>query len=110
LLARRGSFDYVVLETTGLADPGKFGLNFNVMAVATASLFWLDKALCSQVELDGSNLGTRSPQALSQLWTQAHSSRTKLQRKRMAISKSFFGEPSLDPSWLFPHQQANHGC
>lgn len=42
LLKRNNDYDYVVLETTGLADP-----------VATASLFWLDEALCSSVDLDG---------------------------------------------------------
>ena len=42
LLRRRRTFDYVLLETTGLADPGPI-----------ASLFWLDPALQSQVYLDG---------------------------------------------------------
>ncbi|EDQ89054.1 uncharacterized protein MONBRDRAFT_32504 [Monosiga brevicollis MX1] len=42
LMEKRGRFDYVVLETTGLADPGPI-----------ASMFWLDDALCSQVKLDG---------------------------------------------------------
>ena len=42
LMKRRGKFDYILLETTGLADPGPI-----------ASLFWLDESLCSQVALDG---------------------------------------------------------
>ncbi|KAI8052470.1 CobW/HypB/UreG, nucleotide-binding domain-containing protein [Syncephalis plumigaleata] len=42
LMKKRGKFDYILLETTGLADPGPI-----------ASMFWLDDALCSQVYLDG---------------------------------------------------------
>lgn len=42
LMERRGAFDYIVLETTGLADPGPI-----------AGMFWLDEALCSRVQLDG---------------------------------------------------------
>ncbi|KAM7536461.1 hypothetical protein Aperf_G00000084167 [Anoplocephala perfoliata] len=42
LMKNRGNFDYILLETTGLADPGPI-----------ASLFWLDESLCSQIALDG---------------------------------------------------------
>ncbi|KAI9208869.1 CobW/HypB/UreG, nucleotide-binding domain-containing protein [Polychytrium aggregatum] len=42
LLKQKGRFDYVMLETTGLADPGPI-----------ASMFWLDEALQSDVYLDG---------------------------------------------------------
>ncbi|XP_064607413.1 zinc-regulated GTPase metalloprotein activator 1-like [Liolophura sinensis] len=42
LMTRKGKFDYVLLETTGLADPGPI-----------ASMFWLDEELCSDVFLDG---------------------------------------------------------
>lgn len=42
LMARKGGFDYILLETTGLADPGNI-----------APLFWLDEALKSQIYLDG---------------------------------------------------------
>ncbi|KAJ3314513.1 COBW domain-containing protein 1 [Boothiomyces sp. JEL0838] len=42
LLKRNKSFDYVLLETTGLADPGPI-----------ASMFWLDEALQSELYLDG---------------------------------------------------------
>ena len=42
MMERRGDFDYVVLETTGLADPGPI-----------ASIFWVDDELCSRVQLDG---------------------------------------------------------
>lgn len=41
-MARRGTFDYVLLETTGLADPGNL-----------APLFWVDDGLGSCVYLDG---------------------------------------------------------
>jgi G3E family GTPase len=41
-MEKRGKFDYILLETTGLADPGPI-----------AGLFWLDRDLGAQVCLDG---------------------------------------------------------
>jgi len=42
LMKKKGRFDYIMLETTGLADPAPI-----------ASLFWLDEELGSDVFLDG---------------------------------------------------------
>ncbi|KAL9062154.1 MAG: hypothetical protein Q9157_009178, partial [Trypethelium eluteriae] len=42
LMDRRGTFDYILLETTGLADPGNI-----------APLFWVDEGLGSSIYLDG---------------------------------------------------------
>ncbi|XP_032243056.2 COBW domain-containing protein 2 isoform X2 [Nematostella vectensis] len=42
LMLKRGRFDYILLETTGLADPGPI-----------ASMFWLDDELGSDLCLDG---------------------------------------------------------
>jgi G3E family GTPase len=42
LMKKKGKFDYVLLETTGLADPAPI-----------ASIFWMDDALCSDLKLDG---------------------------------------------------------
>lgn len=42
LMERRGAFDYILLETTGLADPGNI-----------APLFWVDEGLGSSIFLDG---------------------------------------------------------
>lgn len=42
LMEKRGKFDYILLETTGIADPGPI-----------ASMFWLDDALASTIYLDG---------------------------------------------------------
>ncbi|XP_028404451.1 COBW domain-containing protein 1-like [Dendronephthya gigantea] len=42
LMKKKGKFDYVLLETTGLADPGPI-----------ASMFWMDDQLCSDLYLDG---------------------------------------------------------
>ncbi|XP_067468642.1 zinc-regulated GTPase metalloprotein activator 1 [Thunnus thynnus] len=42
LMQKKGKFDYILLETTGLADPG-----------AVASMFWVDAELGSDVYLDG---------------------------------------------------------
>ncbi|ESP03301.1 hypothetical protein LOTGIDRAFT_224478 [Lottia gigantea] len=42
LMVKKGKFDYILLETTGLADPGPI-----------ASMFWLDEDLCSDIYLDG---------------------------------------------------------
>ncbi|KAG2221037.1 hypothetical protein INT45_009286 [Circinella minor] len=42
LMEKRGKFDYILLETSGLADPGPI-----------ASMFWLDDGLGSDLYLDG---------------------------------------------------------
>ncbi|MCJ1308273.1 hypothetical protein MMC25_001926 [Agyrium rufum] len=42
LMKRRGAFDYILLETTGLADPGNI-----------APIFWVDDGLGSTIYLDG---------------------------------------------------------
>ncbi|KAI1175373.1 vitamin b12 biosynthesis, cobw-like protein [Nemania sp. FL0916] len=42
LMERKGAFDYILLETTGLADPGNI-----------APLFWVDEGLGSTIYLDG---------------------------------------------------------
>ncbi|KAG0152197.1 hypothetical protein CROQUDRAFT_719441 [Cronartium quercuum f. sp. fusiforme G11] len=42
LMERRGSFDYIIIETSGVADPSQI-----------ATLFWLDSALESVLYLDG---------------------------------------------------------
>lgn len=42
LMEKRGAFDYILLETTGLADPGNL-----------APLFWVDEGLGSSIYLDG---------------------------------------------------------
>lgn len=40
-MQKRGKFDYILLETTGLADPGPI-----------AGIFWMDEELCSELYLD----------------------------------------------------------
>lgn len=42
LITKRGGFDYILLETSGLADPGNL-----------APLFWTDDGLGSNIYLDG---------------------------------------------------------
>ncbi|TID23383.1 Cobalamin (vitamin B12) biosynthesis CobW-like protein [Venturia nashicola] len=42
LMERQGKFDYILLETTGLADPGNI-----------APIFWVDDGLGSTIYLDG---------------------------------------------------------
>ncbi|XP_022368371.1 COBW domain-containing protein 1 isoform X1 [Enhydra lutris kenyoni] len=42
LMEKKGKFDYILLETTGLADPG-----------AVASMFWVDAELGVNIYLDG---------------------------------------------------------
>ncbi|KAA0190567.1 Cobalamin biosynthesis protein CobW [Fasciolopsis buskii] len=56
LMAKRGNFDYILVETTGLADPGP-----------VASIFWLDENLCSQLYLDGIVTIIDAKHCLSQL-------------------------------------------
>ena len=45
MMEKKGKFDYILLETTGLADPGPI-----------ASMFWLDEGLGSEIYLDGIKL------------------------------------------------------
>ena len=40
-MQKKGKFDYILLETTGLADPGPI-----------AGIFWLDQELCCDLFLD----------------------------------------------------------
>ena len=47
LMLQKGKFDYILLETTGLADPGPI-----------ASMFWLDEGLGSDMFLDGMYFNT----------------------------------------------------
>uniref|UniRef100_V9KYP9 COBW domain-containing protein 2-like protein n=1 Tax=Callorhinchus milii TaxID=7868 RepID=V9KYP9_CALMI len=42
LMQKKGKFDYILLETTGLADPG-----------AVSAMFWVDAELGSDIYLDG---------------------------------------------------------
>ena len=42
LMQKKGKFDYILLETTGLADPDPI-----------AAMFWLDDDLGSEIYLDG---------------------------------------------------------
>ncbi len=42
MIERQGAFDYILLETTGLADPGNI-----------APIFWVDDGLGSSIYLDG---------------------------------------------------------
>eukprot|EP00126_Sphaerothecum_destruens_P000211 Sdes_comp10252_c0_seq1m1886 len=42
LMQKKGKFDYILLETTGLADPGPI-----------ASIFWVDEAIDCDIYLDG---------------------------------------------------------
>ncbi|NXD17221.1 CBWD1 protein, partial [Nothocercus nigrocapillus] len=45
LMQKKGKFDYILLETTGLADPG-----------TVASMFWVDSELGSDIYLDGKTI------------------------------------------------------
>ena len=47
LMEKKGKFDYILLETTGLADPGPI-----------AAMFWLDDELGSDIYLDGKHYQT----------------------------------------------------
>uniref|UniRef100_A0A3B4ZFL4 COBW domain containing 1 n=1 Tax=Stegastes partitus TaxID=144197 RepID=A0A3B4ZFL4_9TELE len=56
LMEKKGKFDYILLETTGLADPG-----------AVASMFWVDAELGSDIYLDGKTFLYPSSGFLQQL-------------------------------------------
>lgn len=66
LMSKRGKFDYILLETTGLADPGNLEhlnilaniksnkyIYFIAFSGPIAKLFWIDTELGSDVHLDG---------------------------------------------------------
>uniref|UniRef100_A0A8D9ER87 COBW domain-containing protein 1 n=1 Tax=Cacopsylla melanoneura TaxID=428564 RepID=A0A8D9ER87_9HEMI len=67
LMLKRGKFDYILLETTGLADPGPI-----------AKVFWLDKELGSDIYLDGIVTVVDSKHIVDQISVkdEAHSSDT----------------------------------
>jgi len=56
LMKKRGKFDYILLETTGLADPAP-----------VAAMFWLDEELGAQVYLDGVVTVVDSKNCLTQM-------------------------------------------
>lgn len=56
LLLRRSDFDYILIEASGMANPGPI-----------ASLFWLDEALESRLKLDGVVTMVDSSNILQQL-------------------------------------------
>jgi len=56
LMEKKGKFDYILLETTGIADPGP-----------VASIFWLDEELGSDLYLDGIVTLVDSKYCLAQL-------------------------------------------
>ncbi|CAG0919896.1 unnamed protein product [Notodromas monacha] len=58
LMQRKGRFDYILLETTGLADPGPL-----------VSSFWLDPGLMSDIDLDGVVTVVDAKYGLQQLLT-----------------------------------------
>lgn len=70
-MTKRGKFDYILLETTGLADPGSYPTETDLTVIDStntliltsyhisfspgpiATMFWLDKELGSDIFLDG---------------------------------------------------------
>ncbi|CAH8870867.1 unnamed protein product [Trichobilharzia szidati] len=70
LMKRKGKFDYILIEASGLADPGPI-----------ASLFWLDESLCSQVCLDGIVTLLDSKQCLSHLKETLESEMSEYERQ-----------------------------
>jgi len=59
LMKKRGKFDYILLETTGLADPAP-----------VAAMFWLDEELGADVYLDGVVTVVDSKHCLKQMTSQ----------------------------------------
>ena len=62
LLAKRSDLDYVIIEASGMADPGP-----------VASIFWLDEELGSRIQLDGIVTCVDAKNILSQLEATASS-------------------------------------
>uniref|UniRef100_A0A0X3P5A1 COBW domain-containing protein 1 n=1 Tax=Schistocephalus solidus TaxID=70667 RepID=A0A0X3P5A1_SCHSO len=75
LMQKRGRFDYIMLETTGLADPGPI-----------AALFWMDESLCSQIALDGVVTLLDAKYCLSVLKAHATDERVNVCERQIALA------------------------
>ncbi|KAG8730234.1 hypothetical protein FRC12_020397, partial [Ceratobasidium sp. 428] len=62
LMRKQGAFDYIMLETTGLADPGASTLSLCILDVYAvllahegpiAAMFWRNEDFSDQIALDG---------------------------------------------------------
>ncbi|KAL8993881.1 MAG: hypothetical protein Q9169_006020 [Polycauliona sp. 2 TL-2023] len=84
LITRRGTFDYIILETSGLADPGNL-----------APLFWVDDGLGSSIYLDG-------------IVTLVDAKNILLSLDEPAPSETV-PSPSQSPSQLNEHEHADKG-
>ncbi|KAJ2828138.1 COBW domain-containing protein 1 [Coemansia erecta] len=65
LMERKGKFDYILLETTGLADPGK-----------VAAMLWSNEELGSDIRLDGIVTMVDAKNVMRQLGEQAAAGET----------------------------------
>ncbi len=104
LMERRGAFDYILCETTGLADPGNI-----------APLFWMDEGLGSSIYLDGVVTLVDAKHILKILdegvTLNAHF--TSVQRNRLVIKQSpsqheHLSQQNSDPPMTTAHLQISH--
>jgi len=104
LMERRGAFDYILCETTGLADPGNI-----------APLFWMDEGLGSSIYLDGVVTLVDAKHILKILdegvTLNAHF--TSLPRNRLVIEQSQSqhdrsSQQNSDPPMTTAHLQISH--
>ncbi|KAM5299426.1 zinc-regulated GTPase metalloprotein activator 1B isoform 9-T9 [Ctenodactylus gundi] len=98
LMQKKGKFDYILLETTGLADPG-----------AVASMFWVDAELGSDIYLDGiitvvdskyglKHLAEEKPDGLASEATRSINGLGKiLETQRSSLQEKFHLVPAAQP-------------
>ncbi|VDM04546.1 unnamed protein product [Schistocephalus solidus] len=88
LMQKRGRFDYIMLETTGLADPGKCTPDASHICSSgpIAALFWMDESLCSQIALDGVVTLLDAKYCLSVLKAHATDERVNVCERQIALA------------------------
>jgi len=75
LMEKKGKFDYILLETTGLADPGP-----------VASIFWLDDELGADIYLDGIVTLVDAKNGLKQIDQKAEEGTVNASVKQVALA------------------------
>ncbi|CAI6337463.1 unnamed protein product [Periconia digitata] len=97
LMEHQGNFDYILLETTGLADPGNI-----------APLFWLDDGLGSSIFLDGIVTLVDAKNLLKSLDEGYGDEAEKLEERKRESEKDDHGHDHKGPLLTTAHLQISH--
>ncbi|KAF2201080.1 CobW domain-containing protein [Delitschia confertaspora ATCC 74209] len=97
LMEQRGAFDYILLETTGLADPGNI-----------APLFWIDEGLGSSIFLDGIVTLVDAKNVLKSLDDGLGDDAEKIKEREEEHAHEHEGEGHKGPLLTTAHLQISH--